>query len=122
MGEKTEVIYEKYPSPNTLAESNFSFAIVAVGEEPYAESAGDNAELSHGFWKKMDALIAAWLPGTEGRGITDVVFGDYEFEGRLPMTWFRTTTQLPINNGDNSCDPLFPLGFGLTCGKEKPTE
>ncbi|KAL4335703.1 hypothetical protein GQ457_07G042210 [Hibiscus cannabinus] len=104
----------------------------AVGEEPYAESAGDNAELNPhigdpDIWKtfayramasgkKTDALIAAWLPGT------DVVFGDYEFEGRLPMTWFRTTTQLPINNGDNSCDPLFPLGFGLTCGKEKPTE
>ncbi|KAK8508349.1 hypothetical protein V6N12_019528 [Hibiscus sabdariffa] len=45
MGEKTEVIYEKYPSPNTLAASDFSFAIVAVGEEPYAEYAGDNSEL-----------------------------------------------------------------------------
>ncbi|GKV53444.1 hypothetical protein SLEP1_g59968, partial [Rubroshorea leprosula] len=32
--------------------------------------------------EKVDALIAAWLPGTEGRGITDVVFGDYDFEGR----------------------------------------
>ncbi|KAE8733805.1 laccase-4 [Hibiscus syriacus] len=145
IGEKTEVLYEKYPSPSTLAESNFSFAIVAVGEEPYAESAGDNSELviplngselistiadriptlvilisgrplliEPWLLEKMDALNAAWLPGTEGRGITDVVFGDYEFEGRLPMTWFRTTKQLPINNGDNSCDPLFPLGFGLT--------
>ncbi|GMI81736.1 hypothetical protein like AT3G47000 [Hibiscus trionum] len=153
MGEETEVIYEKYPSPNTLAESNFSFAVVAVGEEPYAESAGDNSELviplngselistiadriptlvilisgrplliEPWLLEKMDALIAAWLPGTEGRGITDVVFGDYEFEGRLPMTWFRTTKQLPINNGDNSFDPLFPLGFGLTCSKEKTTE
>ncbi|KAK8515134.1 hypothetical protein V6N12_001293 [Hibiscus sabdariffa] len=153
MGEKTEVIYEKYPSPNTLAESNFSFAVVAVGEEPYAEYAGDNSELviplngselistiadripklvilisgrplliEPWLLEKTDALIAAWLPGTEGRGITDVVFGDYEFDGRLPMTWFRKTTQLPINNGDNPCDPLFPLGFGLTCSKEKPTE
>ncbi|KAE8666722.1 Sugar transport protein 6 [Hibiscus syriacus] len=85
------------------------------------------------FWKtfayramtyggKMDALIVAWLPGTEGKGITDLVFGDYDFEGRLPTTWFRTTKQFPINNGDNSCDPLFPLGFGLTCSKEKPTD
>ncbi|XXG75386.1 hypothetical protein AAC387_Pa07g3904 [Persea americana] len=63
--------------------------------------------------EKMDALVAAWLPGTEGGGITDVVFGDYEFEGKLPRTWFRSVDQLPMNAGDQSYDPLFPLGYGL---------
>lgn len=63
--------------------------------------------------EKMDALVAAWLPGTEGVGITDVVFGDYEFEGKLPRTWFRSVDQLPMNAGDQSYDPLFPLGYGL---------
>ncbi|KAL6956117.1 beta-glucosidase [Sarracenia purpurea var. burkii] len=63
---------------------------------------------------KTDALIAAWLPGSEGCGITDVVFGDYEFRGRLPITWFRSVEQLPMHAGKNSYDPLFPIGFGLT--------
>ncbi|KAL6526695.1 hypothetical protein OROGR_015785 [Orobanche gracilis] len=64
--------------------------------------------------EKIDALVVAWLPGTEGRGITDVIFGDYGFEGQLPMTWFRSVDQLPIHAQENSTDPLFPFGFGLT--------
>jgi beta-glucosidase len=68
--------------------------------------------------EKIDALIAAWLPGSEGGGIADVVFGDHDFEGRLPVTWFKRVEQLPLHIGVNSYDPLFPLGFGLTY-KEK---
>ncbi|MBA0603617.1 uncharacterized protein LOC105782961 isoform X1 [Gossypium raimondii] len=148
-GDETEVIYDEYPSTNTLA-GQYSFAIVVVGEPPYAETLGDNKELVIPFngsdiissvadkiptlailisgrplvlepqvLEKVDAFIAAWLPGTEGRGVTDVVFGDFEFEGRLPMTWFRSNDQLPMNPGQNSYDPLFPLGFGLTYNKEK---
>ncbi|KAJ0622273.1 putative glucan 1,3-beta-glucosidase [Helianthus annuus] len=61
----------------------------------------------------VDALIAAWLPGTEGNGITDVIFGDYEFHGRLPVSWFKSVDQLPMDSSKNSYDPLFPLGYGL---------
>ncbi|GJX30763.1 beta-glucosidase BoGH3B-like protein [Tanacetum coccineum] len=61
----------------------------------------------------LDALVAAWLPGTEGNGITDVIFGDYEFHGRLPVSWFKTVDQLPMNTHQDSYDPLFPLGYGL---------
>ncbi|KAK3026302.1 hypothetical protein RJ639_040990 [Escallonia herrerae] len=64
--------------------------------------------------EKLDALVAAWLPGSEGRGITDVIFGDYEFQGRLPMTWFKRVEQLPLHAEENLEDPLFPFGFGLT--------
>ncbi|XP_058198903.1 uncharacterized protein LOC131314348 isoform X1 [Rhododendron vialii] len=64
--------------------------------------------------EKVDALVAAWLPGSEGAGITDVILGDYEFQGRLPITWFKSVDQLPLRHGENSYDPLFPLGFGLT--------
>jgi beta-glucosidase len=64
--------------------------------------------------EKIDGLVAAWLPGTEGSGISDVIFGDHEFEGRLPVTWFKSVDQLPMNVNKNSYDPLFPLGFGLT--------
>jgi len=61
-----------------------------------------------------DALIAAWLPGTEGAGIADVLFGDYKPTGKLPVSWPRSADQIPINVGDANYDPLFPFGFGLT--------
>lgn len=67
---------------------------------------------------KVDALIAAWLPGSEGGGIADVIFGDHEFQGRLPITWFKSVEQLPLHSEMNSYDPLFPLGFGLTSNKK----
>nr|XP_043609190.1 beta-glucosidase BoGH3B-like [Erigeron canadensis] len=61
----------------------------------------------------LDALVAAWLPGTEGNGITDVIFGEYEFHGLLPVSWFKSVDQLPMNAHQNSYDPLFPIGYGL---------
>jgi len=61
-----------------------------------------------------DAVVAAWLPGTEGAGITDVLFGDYPFSGKLPHSWPRSMAQIPINVGDADYDPLYPYGFGLT--------
>lgn len=64
-----------------------------------------------------DAWVAAWLPGTEGQGITDVLFGDMPFSGHLPYTWPRSMDQLPININNLDAtkgEPLFPFGFGLT--------
>ncbi|CAI8596852.1 unnamed protein product [Vicia faba] len=91
VGAETEVIYEKYPSKDTIERNEFSFAIVAVGESPYAESLG-----------------------TEGNGITDVIFGSHDFKGQLPVTWFRSVKELDRpSDGVASCEPLFPLGFGL---------
>ena len=52
------------------------------------------------------AFVAAWLPGTEGAGMTDVLFGDHKFTGKLPRVW-------PASN-DKAAKPLFPFGFGLT--------
>ncbi|XP_010515030.1 PREDICTED: uncharacterized protein LOC104790931 isoform X1 [Camelina sativa] len=144
VGKNTEVIYEKTPSEETLASGQgFSYAIVAVGEPPYAETLGDNSELTVPLngndiitavaekiptlvvlfsgrplvleplvLEKTEALVAAWLPGTEGKGMTDVIFGDYDFEGKLPVSWFRSVDQLPLTADANS-NPLFPLGFGL---------
>jgi beta-glucosidase len=60
-----------------------------------------------------DALVAAWLPGTEGQGVADVLFGVVEPTGTLPMTWMRSASQQPINEGDGQV-PLFQYGFGLT--------
>jgi beta-glucosidase len=61
-----------------------------------------------------DAIVVAWLPGTEAGGITDVLFGDVAPTGKLPHSWPRSEAQIPINQGDANYDPLFPFGFGLT--------
>ncbi|PWZ04246.1 Beta-glucosidase BoGH3B [Zea mays] len=143
---KTSVDYVERPDKDDLAKSaeGYEYAVVAVGEPPYAETAGDNKNLTipspgpevikdvcglvrcvvlvvsgrplvlQPYVDYMDALVAAWLPGTEAQGITDVLFGDYGFTGKLPRTWFKSVDQLPMNYGDKRYDPLFPFGFGLT--------
>ncbi|PPD91534.1 hypothetical protein GOBAR_DD11519 [Gossypium barbadense] len=140
----TNVVYEENPDPKFVKSNNFSCAVVVVGEHPYVETKGDSMNLTIpepgpttirnvcGALKcvvilmsgrpvviepdidSMDALVAAWLPGSEGQGVADVLFGDYGFSGKLPRTWFKTADQLPMNVGDPHYDPLFPFGFGLT--------
>ena len=63
---------------------------------------------------EIDGLVAAWLPGSEGAGVADTLFGKVPFSGKLPVTWPRTLAQEPINIGDANYDPLYPYGFGLT--------
>ncbi len=63
---------------------------------------------------QCDAFVAAWLPGTEGKGITDILFGDYKPTGKLSCSWPRSMAQIPINVGDADYDPLFKYGCGLT--------
>jgi beta-glucosidase len=63
---------------------------------------------------EADAFVAAWLPGTEGQGVADVLFGDYKPTGKLAHTWPRAMAQIPINRGDGKSDPLFAFGYGLT--------
>ena len=61
----------------------------------------------------IDALVASWLPGTEGAGVADVLFGKRGFTGKLPVSWPRTAAQEPINVKDRKYDPLYAYGFGL---------
>jgi len=121
------------------------FAIVVVGEKPYAEFQGDRSDLGLSaedvatvaavkksgvptvvvllsgrpmilgdVLSQADALVAAWLPGSEGGGVADVLFGDFKPTGKLPVSWPRSTSQIPINLGDAHYDPLFAYGYGLT--------
>ncbi len=62
--------------------------------------------------EKASAFVAAWLPGSEGGGVADVLFGDFDFQGTLSFSWPSYETQNP-NRGDESYEPLFPYGFGL---------
>ncbi len=63
---------------------------------------------------KTDALVAAWLPGTEGQGVTDVLFGDYKPKGKLSFSWPRSMSQLPLNLNTPNGDPLYKYGYGLS--------
>jgi beta-glucosidase len=61
-----------------------------------------------------DAWVAAWLPGTEGQGIADLLFGDFPFTGKLSFSWPRNMAQVPLSALLTSAEPpLFPYGFGL---------
>jgi beta-glucosidase len=66
-----------------------------------------------GHLAEIDALVASWLPGSQGEGVADVLFGKQPFTGRLPQTWPRSVAQEPINVGDRDYRPLFPYGWGL---------
>jgi beta-glucosidase len=64
----------------------------------------------------FDGLVAAWLPGSEGVGVSDVLFGDKPFTGKLPLSWPRSLQQLPIALDETTADAtpvLFPRYFGL---------
>jgi len=67
-----------------------------------------------------DAFVSAWLPGSEGGGIADVIVGDKagkprtDFHGKLSFSWPKSAAQTSLNRGDKRYDPLFAYGFGLT--------
>lgn len=137
-----EVIYNRHgrlAGGNTDAEPDV--CIAALGEEPYAEGVGDSTDLALpgiGLVDSMrefcdeivvvivsgrpvmitdhldswDAVVAAWLPGSEAAGLVDVLFGDVPFSGRLPMDWPASVDDLPLGSSVNP--PLFPMGHGIT--------
>ncbi len=78
------------------------------------------AVLSNKELNRSDAFVVAWLPGTEGKGVADVLFrkdnGDINvpFTGKLSFSWPKTACQTPLNKGDAAYDPQFAYGYGLT--------
>jgi len=67
-----------------------------------------------------DVIIAAWLPGTQGDGVADVLFGDYQPKGLLSHTWPRSMSQIPVNFGDANYSPLYAYGFGINTLADSP--
>ncbi len=125
-------------------------AIVVIGETPYAEGFGDDDDLAldqadleclsrigdiptvvvlvsgrplmiEDHIDDWDAFVAAWLPGTEGDGVAEVLFGEHNFSGTLPHSWPANIGQVPINVGDADYNPLFPYGHGLTYASLPPS-
>ena len=118
--------------------SRFDLGVYAAAEEPYAEGMGDRAEPTLTFdvaefrrlraacrWVVLvvysgrpvvlpaaaegaDAIVAAWLPGTEGAGVADVLVGSHPFTGRLPQPWPASVADL----ADPSAAPRWPVGHG----------
>jgi beta-glucosidase len=68
-----------------------------------------------------DAFVAAFLPGSEGEGVADVLLGHQDFNGRLSFSWPKRPDQTPLNVGDKTYDPQFAYGFGLTYAAPRVT-
>ncbi len=116
--------------------------VLVLAETPYAEGQGDSRTLALPIGNRIeairsnvdrlvvvilsgrpmilddllpqaDAVIAAWLPGTEGAGVADVLLGDAQFIGTTPFTWPATPEDAP-RTGKDACEgAMFPLGYGL---------
>lgn len=153
VSDSTEVIYDRFGQFDGL-EGGAEIGIVVMGERPYAEGVGDRNDLSinttmiERMAERVDkvvvilitgrplvitealplanAWVVAWLPGSEGTGVTDVLFGEYDFTGTLAFSWQRSMAQLPFdfdNMPTEGCDaPLFPFGYGLTYDDEESVE
>jgi len=63
--------------------------------------------------EQSDAFVAAWLPGSEGQGIAEVLFGDYDFQGKLGFSWPGDVSHIGIQPGEANYAPRYPYGFGL---------
>jgi beta-glucosidase len=100
---------EDFAAIAKVKQAGVPFVVVLFSGRPLILVDGNNVSVLD----EADAFIAAWLPGTEGDGITDVLFGDAKPVGTLGHTWPAIVQQIPINVGDGQVG-LFPYGFGLT--------
>lgn len=141
----TKIEYDLNGNFSTSSKAEIGIAI--VGEKPYAEGWGDNANPSLSQedldtiarlrascnrvivilvsgrplmiseeLKNWDALVTAWLPGSEGQGVADVLFGKTPFTGTLPLPWPANVNQLPISADGITADKtsvLFKRGYGM---------
>ncbi len=95
----------------TIADKGIPIVTIVISGRPLYM----NKELN-----RSDAFVAAWLPGTEGGGVADVIFRqddgsiNVDFSGTLSFSWPGSPCQTPLNVGDEDYAPLFAYGYGLT--------
>jgi len=115
-GDRAELMYEDQDGPDlkllrSLKSQDIPVVAVFLSGRPLWVNPHLNAS---------DAFVAAWLPGSEGEGIADLLFRQpdgsmpYGFTGRLSYSWPQRADQFELNVGDADYDPLFPYGFGLS--------
>ncbi len=121
-GDLNHLSYSReYPEPLQMLRAFQSRRIPVVAVFLTGRPRWINPELN-----ASDAFVVAWLPGTEGGGIADVLFRgpdgliQHDFRGRLSFSWPRTLSQTGVNQGGSNYDPLFPYGFGLTYKDDNP--
>ncbi|MCX7175905.1 MAG: putative glycoside hydrolase [Proteobacteria bacterium] len=94
-------------------------AVAGKGKPVVSVFVSGRALYTNDLMNLSDAFVAAWLPGTEGKGIADVLFRNAgggvnrDFRGSLAFSWPQSACQTPLNFGDAGYSPLFPLGYGL---------
>ena len=98
---------EDVAAVNNMKKAGIPVVVIVISGRPV---------LVNDILPQADALIAAFLPGTEGQGVADVLFGDYKPTGKLSYSWPKSNDQLPlnINSPKDKYDPLFKLGYGLS--------
>jgi len=88
---------------NNIREKGLPVVVVLVSGRPLVT----NQEID-----ASSAFVAAWLPGSEGAGVAEVLFGEHNFSGKLSFSWPRSAGT-SCNVGDPGYDELFPVGYGL---------
>jgi beta-glucosidase len=98
---------EDVAAVNNMKKAGIPVVVIVISGRPV---------LVNDILPQADALIAAFLPGTEGQGVADVLFGDYKPTGKLSYSWPKSNDQLPLNINlpKDKYDPLFKLGYGLS--------
>jgi beta-glucosidase len=106
MGDRTDLRLRKDDRELVakFAASGIQTVVVLISGRPMVATAEIEAS---------DAFVAAWLPGSEGGGVADILFGLAKPSGKLPMSWPASNEQIPVNQGDGKA-ALYPLGYGLS--------
>ncbi len=90
-------------------------AVAGKGKPVVTVLVAGRALYTNDLMNLSDSFVAAWLPGTEGKGVADVLFkGGHNFKGKLSFSWPKSTCQATVNASDKDYAPLFKLGYGLT--------
>jgi len=110
-GDKSDVAFD---DPSTVDNLATMRRLKAAGVPVVAVFLSGRPLWVNPWLNASDAFVAAWLPGSEGEGVADMLFGKAEFRGKLPYSWPKRPDQTPLNVGDAGYDPLFAYGFGLT--------
>jgi beta-glucosidase len=106
-GDRTDLSISNvdYQTLVNVKNSNVPTVVILISGRPM---------IINNIFSLSNAIVAAWLPGTEGEGVTDVIWGDYNPVGKLTQSWPKSMNQIPINYGDQNYDPLFTYKYGLT--------